>query len=211
VQEIPAIAERGLPQKPRQALENSTQEIKMKNLTRCFLLLSLTLLLLGGFMFMREPAGRKFPVSEAEARPSVQPAKSPSFSESEPDAPSVAVTAATISNPSPANDYVVRQPRRPGDPVLDIPGAEGEAAVPAVFAIPNTDPNLNSEQLDKVNEIVRDFTHEVSAGSTNPDDPAYLARWQKAQAEADDRLKLVLGQEDYLRYMLAAGTMDTSK
>lgn len=187
----------------------------MNNLTRCSLLLNLALLILIGFMLMRmyEPMDRESTIADTNGHLSIRSTISPSFSESKLDvsndhSPTSAVPA-TIAPVE--NNYFTRQPHRPGDAVLDIPGAEGEAAVPAVFAIRNTDANLNSDQLDKVNEIVRDFTHEVSAGNTNPDDPAYLARWQKAQAEADDRLRMVLGQEDYLRYILAAATMDTSK
>jgi hypothetical protein len=184
----------------------------MKNLTHYSLLLNLVLLLFTGFILLRNTASQPS-VSDADIHSSYAPStQSDSFSElkSNEVTPLSSSGAVTPVSP-PANNNTVWQLSLLGAEVLTIPGAEGEAVVPAVFAMRNTDTHLNSDQLDKINEIVRNFTHEVSAGNTNPDDPAYLARWQKAQADADDRLQLVLGQEDYFKYALAAGTMDTSK
>ena len=187
----------------------------MKNLTHWSLLLCLFLLPLLGGICLYEFVSRESSIDDAEISSHPAPTKSVSHFESKVDTvdvppPPSPVSIAPMSNPT--NTVSTYQPVPPPDALtLSIPGAEGAAVVPAVFAIPDNDENLNSDQQEKINEILKSFTYEVSVGSTNPDDPAYLDRWQKAQAEADDRLRMVLGQEDYLKYMLVAATMDTSR
>ncbi len=186
----------------------------MKKLIQCSVSLNLALLLWAGFTVFQGFTSHESLVGEVDAHHDVQPAKSPSFFESKSEAATLSPatsSAATLPSTHPTNNNMAMQPPFPSADILIIPGAEGEAAVPAVFGVPDNDVSLNRDQMEKINEIAENFTREIKAGSTNLNDPAYLARWQKAQADADERLRFVLGQEDYLKYTLAVGIMDISK
>lgn len=181
----------------------------MKNLIRYSLLLGLGFILFAGTVLWYGHGVAKSPLQEAQAASShVLPPPSqllPDLKTKEggaTTAPPVAAAPVSIPESQAASASVASGPE-----TLNIPTAR-EAGIPVVFSVPNNDPNLNDDQKEKIYEITQSFANAVKIGNTYPDDPDYVARWQKAKSDADDRLRLVLGQEDYLRYMLAAGRLN---
>jgi hypothetical protein len=64
--------------------------------------------------------------------------------------------------------------------------------------------NLKPQQIQVINDVRQNFINEIGGPNQDPNDPAYLERWQKAQSAADDMLRGMLGTEFYLNYQLAA-------
>ncbi len=116
--------------------------------------------------------------------------------------------AATPCAPAQANAYPL--PDAPGSVELTIPGAIGDAVVPAALTVKPTDPDLTPWQQDRVTAITQEFTKKITSGSVDPNDPAYLDRWHKAQSEADDNLRVILDQDTYAKYALRAGIMSSN-
>jgi hypothetical protein len=168
---------------------------------------ALILLALNAILFL----GRSGPSETADATTPIpasvrQTAHTPFFPPDD-DQPVAAVAQAKPAAHSapPASTY--NQPPPPGTLVLTVPGTDNDAAIPTAFAVPASDPDLNSDQVDRIQQIEKTFLSEVEA--VNPQDPTYLARWQKAQAEAEQSLRFVIAQQDYLRYSLKAAQIDT--
>jgi len=75
--------------------------------------------------------------------------------------------------------------------------------MPLVFQ--NVDPvelGLNEEQMQVVNNLREDFTQQVGGENQDPNDPAYLARWQQAQPAMDDMLQGMLGEQVYTKLQM---------
>jgi hypothetical protein len=186
----------------------------MKNLT-LYSVLVLAFVLTISLMFVRVPINPDLSNDEAPARPLPPPVKSAFISAPDPDIASVTPPSPPVSvkpAPQPAHDDADQALPAPGSDVLMIPGAVGEAEIPVAMIIKD-DPNLSSDQREKINQITQSFAKEMTygtCGNLNPDDPAYLVRWQEAQAKADESLRYVLGEEDYLKYSLAAARMSTN-
>lgn len=51
-----------------------------------------------------------------------------------------------------------------------------------------------------IDRVRQEFVNEIGGVGQDPDDPAYLARWQKAQANADDALRGALGSQAFLAF-----------
>jgi hypothetical protein len=64
--------------------------------------------------------------------------------------------------------------------------------------------NLNSQQIQAVNDLRHNFLDEIGDPNLNPDDPAYRELWQKSQHEADDMLRGTLGVTAFGNYQLSA-------
>jgi len=62
--------------------------------------------------------------------------------------------------------------------------------------------NLSDDQKQAIAGLRQDFLQQIGGTNQNPNDPAYLARWQKAQADADNMLMGTLGNEAYTKYQL---------
>ena len=87
-----------------------------------------------------------------------------------------------------------RQNQPPGRPV----------ALPLVWKnVDLTALNLNSNQVQVINELRQSFANEIGGPNQNPDDPAYLERWQKAQPEVDEMLRGMLGNSVFQDYQIA--------
>ena len=61
---------------------------------------------------------------------------------------------------------------------------------------------LNASQKAVVEQVQEQFVAEVGGSNQDPTDPAYLARWQKAQQNADDAIRGTLGNQFYMGYLL---------
>jgi hypothetical protein len=69
----------------------------------------------------------------------------------------------------------------------------------------NRDPatlNLNDDQKQEIANLRQQFLEEIGGTNQNPDDPAYLARWRKAQPEVDNQLQAMLGNEVYTKLQM---------
>jgi hypothetical protein len=53
--------------------------------------------------------------------------------------------------------------------------------------------NLNNQQVQAINDLRQSFVDAIGGLNQDPQDPAYLDRWQKAQPEADLILQGMLG------------------
>jgi hypothetical protein len=69
-------------------------------------------------------------------------------------------------------------------------------AMPYVFAdLDLTALNLNPDQQKMFAEMRQDFVDRIGGTNQDPNDPAYLERWQKAQAYEDSMLSAWLGSD----------------
>lgn len=64
--------------------------------------------------------------------------------------------------------------------------------------------HLNSDQMQTIENIKQSFLAQIGGANQDPNDPAYLARWQQAQPEADGMLQGMLGTTVFENYQLAA-------
>jgi len=78
-------------------------------------------------------------------------------------------------------------------------------AMPLVLQdIDLTSLGLNNDQQQMVAGLRQNFLAEIGGTNQDPDDPAYLAHWQKAQPEADGLLQAMLGGKIYTEYQMLA-------
>jgi hypothetical protein len=70
--------------------------------------------------------------------------------------------------------------------------------VPVAFAEPDSSLALTDAQQAAMAQASNDFAKKMSASKLAPTDPAYHQLWQEAQDDADERLKVQLG-ETYLQ------------
>ncbi len=84
--------------------------------------------------------------------------------------------------------------------------ANSQPPVALPLAFQNIDPaalSLTPDQIAIINDVRQSFLKDIGGQNQNPDDPAYLERWQKAQPAADDMLRLMLGVNFFENYQMA--------
>jgi hypothetical protein len=64
--------------------------------------------------------------------------------------------------------------------------------------------DLNSDEIKAINDLRQSFIQKVGGANQDPNDPAYLARWQAAQPEADGVLEWIIGNEAWQELQLQA-------
>lgn len=64
--------------------------------------------------------------------------------------------------------------------------------------------NFNEQQIQAVNDLRQTFVEEIGGPNQDPDDPDYLQRWLKAQADVDNLAKGMLGVMAWETYQAAA-------
>jgi hypothetical protein len=82
--------------------------------------------------------------------------------------------------------------------------AQAPAVMPLVLQ--NVDPSalgLNAEQIQVIEDLRQSFSDAVGGPDQDPSDPAYLARWQKAQPEIDEELRGMLGVTVFEKFEMA--------
>lgn len=90
-------------------------------------------------------------------------------------------------------------------PNLNYAGQPEPVSPPLVFENVNLPSlNLSENQMQAITNIQRDFLQQIGGTNQDPGDPAYLARWQKAQPAADMQLQEQLGMQAYLDYQIKA-------
>ena len=65
--------------------------------------------------------------------------------------------------------------------------------------------NLDQNQIQVINDLRQSFMDNIGGPDQNPDDPAYLARWQQAQPETDALLRVYLGTSIFQNYQVQLG------
>lgn len=116
---------------------------------------------------------------------------------------------------SPASISAPNEPGRTGrnagnGTTAVLAGGSGETqssfatATAVSFPVAFQDANLNARDLDPavkaaIQQAQQQFISEMGS-NPNPADPGYLAKWQKAQTDADDLLRASLGTQGYLAY-----------
>jgi len=107
-----------------------------------------------------------------------------------PIAPPPAAAAVVSANPAP-------EPESSVAPV----------ALPMVFqGVDLTAMNLDSNQIQVINDVRQSFMNDIGGPDQNPNDPAYLARWQQAQPQADALLRDYLGTTVFQNYQVELGS-----
>jgi hypothetical protein len=84
----------------------------------------------------------------------------------------------------------------PGHPPISIPLVMQKVDLDAL--------GLNDDQKEVIARIQQQFIEAIGGPYQDPNDSAYLQRWQKAQPESDDMLKGMLGSSIFENYQLAA-------
>jgi len=64
--------------------------------------------------------------------------------------------------------------------------------------------NLDSGQLQAIADLQKSFLQKIGGPNQNPRDPAYQARWRAAQAEVDNLMEGMIGNEAWQNYQLQA-------
>ena len=72
---------------------------------------------------------------------------------------------------------------------------------PIAFQKVNMDAlGFNATQKAAIAQVQQQFINDIGGPNQNPNDPAYLPKWQQAQTDADDTLRALLGTQAYLAY-----------
>jgi hypothetical protein len=64
--------------------------------------------------------------------------------------------------------------------------------------------NLDGDQQAVIDQLRQNFMAQIGGTNQDPADPAYLARWQKAQPAMDSMLRGLLGTEVFSKFQQAA-------
>jgi hypothetical protein len=103
----------------------------------------------------------------------------------------------TVATPSPLP--VTRKRRQP------VADPDAPVEVPLVAQDVNlTTLHLDEGQLQAIDDLRKIFVQKIGGPNQDPNDPAYLARWRTAQAEVDNLMQGMVGNQAYLDYQQLA-------
>jgi hypothetical protein len=92
-----------------------------------------------------------------------------------------------------------------GQPKNDSAERESPVSMPLAFAnVDVSSLNLDESQKQVIGSLRRRFLSEIGGPDQDPNDPAYLERWQKAQPKLDEMMRGMIGINAYQQYDLAA-------
>ena len=75
---------------------------------------------------------------------------------------------------------------------------------PLVFQNVNADAiGLNDSQKAAIQQLQQQFVKDIGGPNQDPNNPAYLAKWQQAQSQSDTMLEYQIGYNPYMQYWLA--------
>lgn len=95
-------------------------------------------------------------------------------------------------------------PQSSAEPATGVEDEPEPAKMPLVFAAPDPSLQLDENATARLELLRERFMTEIGGPNQNPTDPQYYDRWQKAQAEVDQQLKIDLGQELYNKLQMSA-------
>jgi len=83
------------------------------------------------------------------------------------------------------------------DAVTQAQPEQEKTAIPLILFAPAAQEKLDPSQQEQLKTMVAQFTEAIGGPNQNPNDPAYLERWSKAQAAFDELLHAKLGDDVY--------------
>jgi len=83
------------------------------------------------------------------------------------------------------------------DAVTQPQPEQEKTAIPLILFAPAAQEKLDPSQQEQLKTMVTQFTDAIGGPNQNPNDPAYLERWNKAQEEFDELLYAKLGSDIY--------------
>ena len=106
-------------------------------------------------------------------------------------------------NPPPDQTVAAAPPASAG---ADSPAPdEPPVSLPLVFQrVDSAALNLDGDQQAVIDQLRQNFMTQIGGTNQDPTDPAYLARWQKAQPAMDSMLRGMLGTEVFSKFQQAA-------
>jgi hypothetical protein len=73
-----------------------------------------------------------------------------------------------------------------------------------VFQNVNADAmGLSDSQKAAIQQLQQQFVKDIGGPNQDPNNPAYLAKWQQAQFQSDTMLEYQVGYNPYMQYWLA--------
>jgi hypothetical protein len=63
---------------------------------------------------------------------------------------------------------------------------------------------LSDAETQAIASIRETFLNKIGSANQDTNDPAYIARWRKAQYQADNMLEVMLGGQDFMQYQVKA-------
>ena len=111
-----------------------------------------------------------------------------------------AAEVADLLGLAPAANQVVATKRRHHQPPMAEPPP---VSVPLVFQpMDLTELGLDDDQMQQIKLLQDQFTQQIGGTNQDPNDPAYLARWQRESPGADSMFQAILGQESWGKYLV---------
>lgn len=80
-------------------------------------------------------------------------------------------------------------------------------SVPLVFVPAGPDVELNEQQVAEIKLLTQNFIKAIGGENQDPKDPEYLRRWQEAQPEFDELLRIKFGDEFFNRQQVQAANL----
>jgi hypothetical protein len=117
-----------------------------------------------------------------------------------------------LLGPPPASTQIVADTNTPPVRTQRRQGPAQAVSEPLVFQ--DVDPStlqLTDMQKQVISRLRQQFIDQIGGTNQDPNDPAYLARWQKAQHGIDDTLRGTLGIKFYVNYRLQAANAARSQ
>ena len=103
----------------------------------------------------------------------------------------------TVATPSPLPvPHKRRLPVADPDAPVEVPLVAQDVNLAAL--------NLDQGQLQAIDDLRQIFIQKIGGPNQDPNDPAYLTRWRTAQAEVDNLMQGMLGNQAYLDYQQLA-------
>lgn len=137
-------------------------------------------------------ASRERPIATALADPATAVATEVGRAASRPVVAPAPDAAAGFPPPTTLEPAAANTPARLSAPHYPVVYQDAIAAAP----------QLSAAEQAVIERVQQQFLADIGGFNQNPQDPAYLARWQTAQQQADDALRASLGAQFYLNSRL---------
>ena len=70
---------------------------------------------------------------------------------------------------------------------------------------------LNDEQKEELEQLAQQFIQDVGGLNQDPNDPAYLSKWQKAQPKFDELIVRTIGSQALVDLDIAIPALESSR
>jgi hypothetical protein len=121
-----------------------------------------------------------------------------------PSASAIVAAAAAASAPTAETKSSSASAPLPPPPV--IRGSYAVVQDPVVL-MDTTNQPFTADQLQQIDELRQQFVQSVGGANQNPNDPAYYRQWELAREAADDRFRVLFGDQAFLSMNAQAATI----